>query len=127
MEEFHGLPARLQRSGFTGTSAWQLSVQSKWDWFPFRPRFGGATRVASATLVAGAAVVLAPWHGSSWGRVNGAGSPSDRGLELQEGRATYYGLKKEARLEIPRQKSTISLNATVLAGAVGCSYFGPGN
>ena len=79
------------------------------------------------TLVASTAVVLALQHGSSWCRVNGTGSPSDRGLELREGRVAYYGLKKEARLEIPRQKSTISVNAAVLAGAVGCSYFGPGN
>ncbi|KAK2116701.1 hypothetical protein P7K49_003587, partial [Saguinus oedipus] len=42
---------------------------------------------------------------------------SDQRLELWEGRVAYYKLKKEARLEIPRQKSTISLNATVLAGA----------
>ncbi|KAK2121225.1 hypothetical protein P7K49_002611 [Saguinus oedipus] len=48
-------------------------------------------------------------------RVNGTGSHSDRGL--REGRVAYYGLKKEARLEIPRQKSTISLNAAVLASA----------
>ncbi|KAK2114194.1 hypothetical protein P7K49_008460 [Saguinus oedipus] len=42
-----------------------------------------------------------------------------RRLELREGRVTYYGLKKEARPEIPRQKSTISLNTAVLAGAGG--------
>ncbi|KAK2112599.1 hypothetical protein P7K49_012346 [Saguinus oedipus] len=88
---------------------------------------GGAARVASETLVARAAVLPAPRRSSSWCRVNGTGSPSDRGLELQEGRVAYYGLKKEVRLEIPGQKSTISLNAAVLAGAVGCSYFGPGN
>ena len=71
--------------------------------------------VASATLVAGAAVLLVPHHGSSWCRVNGTDSPSDQHLELWEGRVAYYGLKKEARLEIPRQKSTISLIAAILA------------
>ena len=67
---------------------------------------GGAARVTSVTLVAGAVVLPAPRRGSSWCRVNGTGSPSDQHLELQEGRIAYYGLKKEARLEIPRQKST---------------------
>ena len=76
---------------------------------------------------ASAAVLPAPRHGSSWGRVNRTGSPSDRRLGLWKGRVADYGLKKEARLEIPGQKSTISLNAAVLAGAVGCSYFNPGN
>ena len=71
--------------------------------------------------------VTAPLRGSARGRVNGTGSPSDRRLELREGRVDYYGLKEEARLEITGQKSTISLNATVLAGAMGCSYFSPGN
>ena len=56
---------------------------------------GGAARVASATLVAGAVVLPAPRCGSSWCRVNGTGSPFDRGLELREGRVAYYGLKKE--------------------------------
>ena len=83
--------------------------------------------MASVTLVASAVVLLAPWRGGSWWRVNGTGSSSDRRLELREGRVAYYGLKKEARLEIPGQKSTISLNSTVLAGTVGCSDFGPGN
>ena len=32
------------RSGFVGTSARQLSVQSKRDWFPFWPRFGDPGR-----------------------------------------------------------------------------------
>ena len=76
---------------------------------------GGAPRVASVTLVAGAAVVPAPRRGSSWCRVNGTGSPSDRRLELQEDRVAYYRPKKETRLEIPGQKSTISLKAAVLA------------
>ena len=40
----------------------------------------------------------------------------------REDRVAYYRLKKEARLEIPGQKSTISLNAAVLADAVGCSF-----
>ena len=88
---------------------------------------GGAPRVTSGTPVAGAAVLLVPWCGSSSCRVNGTGSPSDRRLEPQEGRVAYYGLKKEARLEIPGQKSTISLNAAVLAGRVGCSVSGAGN
>ena len=88
---------------------------------------GGVTRVASATLVAGAEVLPAPWRGSSWSRVNGTGSPSDRGWELQEGRVAYYRFKKEARLEIPGQKSTINLNAAVLASTVGCSDSSAGN
>ncbi|KAK2118953.1 hypothetical protein P7K49_000339 [Saguinus oedipus] len=46
---------------------------------------GGAARVASANLVATAAVLPAPQQGSSWSRVNGTGSPSDRGLEEQHG------------------------------------------
>ena len=79
---------------------------------------GGAPRVASATLVAGAAILPAPWSGSSSCRVNGTGSLTDWCLELREGRATCCGLKKEARPEIPRQKSTISLIAAILAGAV---------
>ena len=88
---------------------------------------GGAPWVASATLVAGVAVLLVPPCSSSWCRVNGTGSPSDRRLELREGRVAYYGLKKEARQEIPGQKTTISLNATVLAGTVGCLDSGTGN
>ncbi|KAK2100951.1 hypothetical protein P7K49_022299 [Saguinus oedipus] len=71
---------------------------------------GGAPRLASATLVAGTVVLQAPRCGSSWCRVNGTGSPSVRRLELREGRFAYYRLKKEARQEIPGQKSTISLN-----------------
>ena len=35
-------------------------------------------------------------------------------MELWEGRVAYYRLKKEARLEIPGQKSTISFNAARL-------------
>ena len=62
-----------------------------------------------------AAAVMAPQHGSSWHRVNETGSPSDRGLEPREGRVAHYGHKKEARQENPGQKSTISLNASVLA------------
>ena len=77
--------------------------------------------------MAGAAVLLVPWHGSSSYRLNGAGSPTDQCLELREGRAACYGLKKEARLEIPGQKSTISLIAAILAGAVGCSNPSTGN
>ena len=46
---------------------------------------GGITRVASVTLVAGAAVSPAPRRGSSQSRVNRAGSPSDRGLEDPHG------------------------------------------
>ena len=69
----------------------------------------------SMTPEAGAAAVTAPWCGSSWCRVNETGSPSDRGLEPREGRVAYYRHKKEARQENPGQKSTISLNATVLA------------
>ena len=88
---------------------------------------GGAPRVASATLVAGAAVLPVPRQGSSLRRVNGTGSPSDQCLELREGRAAYYGLKKEARPEIPGQKSIVSLIAAVLAGAVGCSDSSTGN
>ena len=49
------------------------------------------------------------------GRVNETGSPSDRGLEPWEGRVAYYRHKKEARQEKSGQKSTISLNAAVLA------------
>ena len=67
------------------------------------------------TLVASAAVLLAPQRGSSWRRVNETGSPSDLGLEPREGRVAHYGHKKEARQENPEQKSTISLNAAVLA------------
>ena len=59
--------------------------------------------------MAGAVVSPAPRRGSSWCRVNRTGSPSDRGLELREGRVAYYGLKKEDRLEIPGQKSAKSL------------------
>ena len=69
---------------------------------------GGNTRVASATLVVGAAVPPAPRRHSALCRVNGTGSPSDRGLEPQEGRVAYYGNKKEARQENPGKKSTIS-------------------
>ena len=76
---------------------------------------GGVTQVASATLVAGAAVSPAPRCGSSRSGVNRAGSPSDQGLEPPEGRVAYYGHKKEARQENPGQKSPISLNAAVLA------------
>ena len=46
---------------------------------------GGTTRVTSATLVAGAEVLPAPWHSSSRSRVNRAGSSSDRGLEDPHG------------------------------------------
>ena len=67
------------------------------------------------TPEAGAAAVTAPRRGSSRCRVNESGSPSDRGLEPQEGRVAYYKHKKEARQENPGQKSTISLNAAVLA------------
>ena len=63
----------------------------------------------------GAAAVMAPQRGSSRHRVNETGSLSDRGLEPQEGRVAHYGHKKEARQENPGQKSTISLNAAVLA------------
>ncbi|KAK2120148.1 Lysophosphatidic acid receptor 1 [Saguinus oedipus] len=52
--------------------------------------------------------------GSSSCRVNGTGSPTDWRLELWEGRAACCGLKKEARPEIPRQKST---NSLIAAGA----------
>ncbi|KAK2116612.1 hypothetical protein P7K49_003498 [Saguinus oedipus] len=79
---------------------------------------GGAPRVASATSVAGAVVLSSPRCGSSSCTVSGTGSPTDWCLELREGRAACCGLKKEARPEIPRQKSTISLTAVVLAGAV---------
>ena len=79
------------------------------------PPSGGNTRVASATLVVGAAVPPAPRRGSARRRVNGTGSPSDRGLEPREGRVDYYGHKKEARQENPGQKSTISFNAATLA------------
>ncbi|KAK2104735.1 hypothetical protein P7K49_018591, partial [Saguinus oedipus] len=78
---------------------------------------GGAPLVASTTLVAGAAVLPSPRRGSSSCRVDGTGSPTDWCLELWEGRAACCRLKKEARLEIPRQKSIISLIAAVLAGA----------
>ena len=98
--------------------------------------------MASATLVAGAAVPPAPRCGSSQSRVNrfggptrapsttpepGAvpvtalqrgnrtGFPSDQGLEPREGRVAYYGHKKEARQENPGQKSTISFNAAAPA------------
>ncbi|KAK2108881.1 hypothetical protein P7K49_014046 [Saguinus oedipus] len=40
---------------------------------------GGASWVASTTLVAGTVVLLAPQRSSSWCRVNRTGSPSDRG------------------------------------------------
>ncbi|KAK2103561.1 hypothetical protein P7K49_017417, partial [Saguinus oedipus] len=76
---------------------------------------GGALRVASATSVAGAAVLRSTRRGSSSCTVSGTGSPTDWCLELQEGRAAS-GLK-ETRPEIPRQKSTINLTAVVLAGA----------
>ena len=76
---------------------------------------GGNTGAASATLVVGAAVPLAPGRGSARRRVNGTGSPSDRGLESWEGRVAFYGHKKEARQENPGQKSTISFNAAALA------------
>ena len=88
---------------------------------------GGAPRVASMTLVAGAAVLLAPWRGSSSCRVNGTGYLTDWCLELQEGRAACCGLKKEARPEIPGQKSTISIIAAILAGTVGCLNPSTGN
>ena len=87
----------------------------------------GAPRVASATLVASAAVLLVPWCGSSSCRVNGTGSFTDPCMELREGRATCCRLKKEARPEIPRQKSTISLIAAILVGAVGCLNPSTGN
>ena len=77
--------------------------------------------------MANAAVLPAPRHGSSWSRVNGIGSPSDQCLELREGRIAYYRLKKEARPDIPGQKSTINLNTAVLASSVGCSDSGTGN
>ena len=78
-------------------------------------RFGGPTQVPSRTPEPGAAAVMAPRCGSARRRVNGTGSPSDRGLEPREGRVAYYGHKREARQENPRQKSTIGLNAAVLA------------
>ena len=71
--------------------------------------------MARATLVAGAAVPPAPPRGSARRRVNGTGSPSDRGLEPREGRVAYYGHKKEAQQENPGQKSTISFNTAALA------------
>ena len=71
--------------------------------------------MASVTLVAGAAVPRAPRRGSTQRRVNGTGSPSDRGLEPREGRITHYGHRKEAKQENPGQKSTISFNAAALA------------
>ena len=71
--------------------------------------------MASATLVAGAAVLQAPRCGSAGRRVNGTSSPSDRGLEPWEGRVAYYRHKKEARQENPGQKSTINFNAAALA------------
>ena len=67
------------------------------------------------TPEASAAAVTAPRRSSSRRRVNETSSPSDRGLEPQEGRVAYFGHKKEARQENPGQKSTISLKATVLA------------
>ena len=70
--------------------------------------------MASATLVASAAVPPAPRRGSARRRVNRTSSPSDQGLEPQEGRVAYYG-HKEARQENPGQKSTISFNAAALA------------
>ena len=99
-----------RRSGFAGTSAQQLLEQSKQGWLPFGPRFGGPTRAPSTTPEAGAVAVTAPRH-----RVNETGSPSDGGLEPREGRVAYFGHKKEARQENPGQKSTINLNAAVLA------------
>ena len=71
--------------------------------------------IRTSHLEAVAAAVTAPRHGSSQRRVNETGSPSDQGLEPREGRVAYYGHKKEARQENPGQKSTISLNAAVLA------------
>ena len=101
--------------------------------------------MASATLVAGAALPPAPWRSrSKVNRFRGparvpsrtpepgsgcdgtsarersaqskqTGSPSDRGLEPREGRVTYYRHKKETRQENPGQKSTISFNAAALA------------
>ena len=86
---------------------WQLSEQSK------QVR---STRTApSTTPEPGAAAVTAPGRGSARRRVKGTGSPSDRGLEPQEGRVAHYGHKKEARQENPGQKSTISFNAAALA------------
>ena len=79
-------------------------------------RFRGPARVPSRTPEPGAAAVMAPRHGSTRRRVNGTGSPSDRGLEPREGRVAYYGHKKEARQENPGQKSTISFNSAALAG-----------
>ncbi|KAK2107171.1 hypothetical protein P7K49_016685 [Saguinus oedipus] len=67
---------------------------------------GGAARVASATLVAEAAVLPAPRRGSSWSRVNGTGSPSDRGLEEQHG--------SPARLLWPEQQFCRHLGAAAL-------------
>ena len=91
-------------------TAWDCSSQWKrreWEDATLSDKFssltdqkipsGGAPRVASTTLVASAAVLPAPWRGSSSCRVNGTGSPTDRCLELREGRAAYYKLKKKAR------------------------------
>ena len=99
--------SRSRRSGSTGTSAWQRSEQSK----QVRRTHKGPRR----TPEPGAAAATAPWRGSARRRVNGTGSPSDRGLEPQEGRVAHYGHKKEARQENPGQKSTISFNAAALA------------
>ena len=78
-------------------------------------RFGGPAGAPSRTPEPGAAAVTAPGHSSALRRVNGTGSPSDRGLEPWEGRVAYCGHKKEARQENPGQKSTISFNDAVLA------------
>ena len=78
-------------------------------------RFRGPTRAPSTTPEPGAVPVMASCRGSARHRVNGTGSPSDGGLEPREGRVTHYGHKKDARQENPGQKSTISLNAAVLA------------
>ena len=87
----------------------------------------GAPQVTSMTLVAGAAVLPTPWCGSSSCRVTGTSSLTDRCLELREGRAACCRLKKEARPEIPGQKSTISLIAAIVAGTVGCLNPSTGN
>ncbi|KAK2089428.1 hypothetical protein P7K49_032094, partial [Saguinus oedipus] len=78
---------------------------------------GGAPRIASVPSVAGAAVLSSIQHGSSSCTVSLTSSPNDWCLELREGSAACCGLKKEASLEIPMQKSTISLIAAVWAGA----------
>ena len=99
--------SRGRRSGSAGTSARQLSEQSKQV---------QRTRTApSRTPEPGTVAVTAPQHGSVRRRVNGTGSPSDGGLEPREGRVAYYRQKKEARQEHPGQKSTISFNAAALA------------